>query len=64
MVTAYLGVKLALLFDYKYSYLTLVPSYMYADNVILTSEERKQFADRFNERVNNGRPNLNANDML
>ena len=64
MVTAYLGVKLALLFDYKYSYLTLVPSYMYADNVILTSEERKQFADRFNERVNNGRPNLNANEYV
>lgn len=63
-VTAYSGVKLALLFDYKYSYLTLVPSYMYADDVTLTSEERKQFADWFNARVNNGRPNLNANEYV
>ena len=63
-VTAYSGVKLALLFDYKYSYLTLVPSYMYADDVTLSSEERKQFADWFNARVNNGRPNLNANEYV
>lgn len=63
-VTAYSGVKLALLFDYKYSYLTFVPSYMYADDVTLTREERKQFADWFNARVNNGRPNLNANEYV
>ena len=63
-VTAYSGVELALLFDYKYSYLTLVPSYMYADDVTLSSEERKQFADWFNARVNNGRPNLNANEYV
>lgn len=56
-VTAYSGVRLALLFDNKYSYLTLVPSFMYADDAVLTREGKKQFADWFNARVNNGRPN-------
>lgn len=64
MVTAYSGVKLALLFDQKYSYLTIVPSYVYADETTLTREERKQFADCFNAQVNNGRPNLNANEYV
>ena len=44
-VTAYSGVRLALLFDNKYSYLTLVPSFMYADDAVLTREGKKQFAD-------------------
>lgn len=39
-VTAYSGVRLALLFDNKYSYLTLVPSFMYADDAVLTREEK------------------------
>ena len=63
-VTAYSGVRLALLFDNKYSYLTLVPSFMYADDAVLTREEKKQFADWFNARVNNGRPNQNANEYI
>lgn len=63
-VTAYSGVRLALLFDNRYSYLTLVPSFMYADDAVLTREEKKQFADWFNARVNNGRPNQNANEYI
>lgn len=63
-VTAYSGVRLALLFDNKYSYLTLVPSFMYADDAVLTREGKKQFADWFNARVNNGRPNQNANEYI
>lgn len=63
-VTAYSGVRLALLFDNKYSYLTLVPSFMYADDAVLTREEKKQFADWFNAKVNNGRPNQNANEHI
>lgn len=64
VITAYSGVRLALLFDDKYTYLTLTPSFMYADDIRLTKEEKKQFADWFNARVNNGRPNLNANEYI
>ena len=63
-VMAYSGVRLALLFDNKYNYLTLVPTFMYADDAVLTKEEKKQFADWFNAKVNNGRPNQNANEYI
>lgn len=63
-VIAYSGVRLALLFDNKYNYLTLVPSYMFADDAVLSKEEKKQFADWFNARVNNGRPNQNINEYI
>ena len=56
-LTAYGGVRVAIVFDSKHSYLTFVPSYMYAD-VDLSREEKKQFADRFSAAVNNHRPNL------
>lgn len=63
-VTAYSGVRAALLFDNRYNYLTLVPSFMYADDVVLTKEEKEQFADWFNAKVNSGRPNCNANEYI
>lgn len=63
-ITAFSGVKLAILFDEKNTYLTFAPSYIYADDISLTKDEKKQFADYFNLRVNNGRPNKNANDYI
>jgi len=63
-LTAYRGVRVAIVFDTKYSYLTFAPSYMYADDGILSKEEKKQFADRFSAAVNNGRPNLNTNAYI
>lgn len=32
-------IRLTLLFDNKYSYLTFVPNFMYADDAVLTKEE-------------------------
>lgn len=60
-VTAYLGIRIALLFDNKHNYITLVPTFIYADDIVLSKEEKKQFADLFNAKVNNGRPNKNVN---
>lgn len=39
-------------------------STMYADDVVLMKAEKKQFADWFNAKVNNGRPNQNANEYI
>lgn len=62
-LTAFSGVKVAIVFDSKRSYLTFTPSYMYADNE-LSKEEKKQFADRFSVSVNNHRPNPNTNAYI
>ena len=62
-LTAFSGVRVAIVFDSKRSYLTFAPSYMYADNE-LSKEEKKQFADRFSASLNNHRPNPNTNAYI
>lgn len=64
VLTAFSGVKIAIVFDSRYSYLTFAPSYMYADDKKLSKEEKKQFADNFNSVINNGRPNLNTSAYI
>ena len=61
---AFRGVRVAIVFDIKHSYLTFAPSYMYADDSELSKEEKKQFADRFSAAVNNGRPNPNTSAYI
>lgn len=39
-ILTYYGVKLALIFDNKYSYITFTPSYAYDDNIVLTKLEK------------------------
>ncbi len=63
-VTAYQGIKLSLLFDEKYSYITFAPSFMYADGAQFSKEVKKQFADYFSAQINNGCPNKNVNDYI
>lgn len=63
-LTAFSGVRVAIVFDIKHSYLTFAPSYMYADDTELSKEEKKQFADRFSAAVNNGRPNPNTSSYI
>lgn len=63
-VTAFSGVKLSLFFDKKYTYLTISPSYMLENGIILSSEEKKIFSDWFFSHVNNGKPNFNANKHI
>ena len=63
-ITAYQGVKLSLLFDNKYSYITFAPSFMYADSKQYSKEVKKLFADLFSAQINNGRPNKNVSDYV
>lgn len=63
-LTAFSGVRVAIVFDIKHSYLTFAPGYMYADDRELSKEEKKQFADRFSAAVNNGRPNPNTSAYI
>jgi len=64
IVSAYKGIKISLLFDMQNTYLTVAPSYMYADDEELSKEEKKVFADAFNLHINNGRPNKNINKYI
>ena len=57
IISAYKGIKISLLFDMQNTYLTIAPSYIYADDEELSKEEKKVFADAFNLHINNGRPN-------
>lgn len=63
-LTAFRGVRVAIVFGIKYSYLTFEPSYMYADDTELSKEEKKQFADKFSAAINNGRPNPNTSSYI
>lgn len=63
-ITAFSGVRIAIVFDSKNTYLTFAPSYMYADGEEFSKEEKKQFADKFSASVNNRRPNPNASAYI
>lgn len=63
-LTAFSGIRIAIVFDNKNTYLTFVPSYMYTDDEKLSKEEKKQFADNFNSTINNGRPNPNTSAYI
>ena len=63
-ITAFSGVRIAIVFDSKNTYLTFAPSYMYADGEEFSKEEKKQFADKFSATVNNRRPNPNTSAYI
>lgn len=63
-VTAYKGVKLALLFDRKYTYITMTPAFNYETGLDLTWDEKKRFADYFSQSVNAGKPNPNIHEYV
>lgn len=58
VVSGYKGIRLALFFDKKYSYVTISPDYVYESSEKLSRDEKKQFADAFSNKVNAGKPNL------
>lgn len=64
LITAYNGVHLGLIFDNKYTYVALTPSFMYENGVILTHDEKKQFADAFSHDINSGKPNYNIHSYV
>lgn len=59
LIVGYKGVSVSLLFDNKYSYITLKPSFMIEPNITLSHDEKKQFADEFGLSINAGKPNYN-----
>lgn len=63
-ITAYKGIRLALLFDYRYTYIAVTPAFAYEKGVTLTPDERKQFADSFSVDVNSGKPNYNIHKYV
>jgi hypothetical protein len=63
-ISAYKGVKLSLFYDWKLTYVTITPSFMYEKDLVLTREERKQFADAYNLEINNGKPNLMVHNYI
>ncbi|MDR1003228.1 MAG: SIR2 family protein [Oscillospiraceae bacterium] len=63
-ITAYKGVRFSLLFDMKFSYITITPTFSYEKGVTFTREEKKQFADAFTAEVNAGKPNSKVHDYI
>lgn len=63
-ISAYRGVALSLFYDWKFTYVTLTPSFMYEKDLVLTHDERKQFADAYNLEINNGKPNLMVHSYI
>lgn len=63
-ISAYKGIILSIIFDWKYTYLTINPTYVLPKEIQLSKEERKLFADCFYNSVNNGKPNLNYHNYI
>ena len=63
-IHAYLGIRLSLEFDYKYTYLSLVPAYHFREQDRYTKSTIKAFSDLFSSRINNTKPNLFINNYI
>lgn len=63
-IYAYLGVRLSLEFDYKYAYLSFVPTYQFRDADRYSRPAIKAFADLFSSRINSKKPNLNIHNYV
>lgn len=63
-IVAYCGIRLALVFDKKNSYITITPSYMFTNDLQLSEEEKKHFADFFYSNINKSQPNKFVNQYI
>lgn len=57
-IHAYMGVRLSLEFDYKFTYISFVPAYHFRDSGKYSNTTIKAFADLFSARINSTKPNL------
>lgn len=57
IITAFKGIRLSLLFDWKFKYVTFTPTFVYENNLKLSRAERKQFSDNYSLEINNRKPN-------
>lgn len=64
LVIAYRGIKVSLLFDSKYSYITLEPTFVLDKDIKITHDEMKQFSDDFSQSINLGKPNYNIHAYI
>jgi len=64
LIYAYLGVQLSLVFDYKYTYISIAPTYHFRDSERYSSNIIKQFSDNFSNKINKGKPNLFINNYV
>jgi len=63
-ITAFRGIKLSLIFDDQYSYITITPSYVFPENIKLSKTEKKDFADWYSLQINKKQPNLNVHSYM
>ena len=63
-IFAYYGIKLSLKFDYKYTYLSVKPTYHFSDDVKYEKNTLKSFADAFSASINGRAPNLKINNYI
>lgn len=58
-IGAYEAVEVSVFFDHKYTYLCINPTYEFVERSSLTKNQKREFARLYNERICNGKPNLN-----
>lgn len=63
-IHAYMGVRLSLEFDYKFTYLCFSPAYHFRDSDEYTRSVTKAFSDLFSARINAAKPNLFINNYI
>ena len=64
VIYAYFGIQLSIVFDFKYTYISIAPAFHYRDSTRYTREVNKKFADKFADRINNKKPNLYINNYV
>lgn len=58
-IGAYDAVEVGVFFDHKYTYLCINPTYEFIESGVITKNQKREFARLYNEKICNGKPNLN-----
>jgi hypothetical protein len=64
LIYAYLGVQLSLIFDYKYTYVSIAPTYHFRNSDHYSPSVMKQFSDNFSNMINGKKSNLLINNYV
>ena len=63
-IVGYEGVRLSIVEDKTFLYLSFSPTFVYQEGGVFTKEEKKQFADKFGLSINKGRPNSSIKNYI
>lgn len=63
-ITTFRGVQISLMFDNQLTYISLIPTFMFENDIILNRDEKKQFADSYNNSINSNKPNYNIHKYI